>query len=128
MTVIDTLRRALSDEASSGRPAGIEVRQDLAAPHGQLVMPPSYEGPLEIHPRHIDGELRTVIELDSIGSSANRVEEGLLEEYRAGRYGLPVSSTTIDAGNWQSFTISTLEAPHRVLDAWIRLSTASGSA
>ncbi len=127
MTIIDTLRGALSDEASAGRPAGIEIRQDLVAPHGQPVMPPSYEAPLEIHSRHLDGEVRPVIELDSIGSSANRVEEGLLEEHRAGRYPLPVSSTTIDGGNGQTFTISTLEAPHRVFDAWIRLATEDGS-
>ena len=127
MTVIDTLRRALCDEAATGRAAGIEVRQDLAAPHGQPVMPPSYEAPLEIHARHLDGQVRPVIELDSIGSSANRVEEGLLEEYRAGRYPLAVSSTTIDAGNGQTFSISTLEAPHRIFDAWIRLATQAGS-
>jgi len=126
MTVIDTLRRALSEEASTGRPAGLEIRQDLAAPHGQPVMPPSYEAPLEVHPRHLDGEVRKVIELDSIGSSANRVEEGLLDEYRAGRYPLPVSSTTIEASG-QTFTISTLEAPHRVFDAWIRLAASTGS-
>lgn len=127
MTVFDTLRDALSDESSSGRPAGIEVRQDLAAPNGQPVMPPSYEGKLEIHARHLDGQVRDVIELDSIGSSANRVEEGLLEEHRAGRYPLPVSSTSIDGGNGQTFEISTLEAPHRVFDAWIRLATQPGS-
>ncbi len=126
MTVIDTLRRALSEQASTGRPAGLEIRQDLAAPHGQPVMPPSYEAPLEVHPRHLDGEVRKVIELDSIGSSANRVEEGLLDEYRAGRYPLPVSSTTIEASG-QTFTISTLEAPHRVFDAWIRLAASTGS-
>lgn len=62
MTIVDTLRGALSDEASAGRPAGIEIRQGLIPPHGQPVMPPSYEGPLEIHPRHLDGELRSVIE------------------------------------------------------------------
>ena len=127
MTVTDMLREALSDAASAGRPAGIEVRQDLAAPHGQPVMPPSYEAPLEVHPRHLDGEVRMVIELDSVGSSANRVEEGLLEEYRAGRYPLPVSSMTLEAGNGQTFTISTLEAPHRIFDAWIRLATQRGS-
>lgn len=127
MTVIETLRQALSDVPSTGRAAGIEVRQDLAAPHGQVVMPPSYEAPLEIHARHVDGELRRVIELDSVGSSANRVEEGLLEEYRAGRYPLPVSSTTIEAGAGQTFSISTLEAPHRVFDAWIRLGALRGS-
>lgn len=127
MTFIDTLREALSNEAGAGRPAAIELRQDLAAPHGQPVMPPSYEGPLEIHARHLDGEVRRVIELDSIGSSANRIEEGLLDEYRAGRYPLPVSSTTINAANGQTFVISTLEAPHRVFDAWIRLATPAGS-
>ena len=127
LTVIDTLRQALSDEASAGRAAGVEVRQDLAAPYGQPVMPPSYEAPLEIHSRHLDGKVRAVIELDSIGSSANRVEEGLLEEYRAGRYPLPVSSMTLEAGNGQTFTISTLEAPHRIFDAWIRLATEAGS-
>ena len=127
MTVTDMLREALSDAASAGRPAGIEVRQDLAAPHGQPVMPPSYEAPLEVHPRHLDGEVRMVIELDSVGSSANRVEEGLLEEYRAGRYPLPVSSMTLEAGNGQTFMISTLEAPHRIFDAWIRLATQRGS-
>ncbi|MEA2479841.1 MAG: CRISPR-associated protein Csb1, partial [Thermoleophilaceae bacterium] len=126
MTFIDTLRQAMSDEAVTGRPAGIEIRQQLAAPHGQQVMPPSYEGKLEIHPRHLDGDVRDVIELDSIGSSANRVEEGLLDEYRAGRYPLPVSSTTINAGG-QTFSISTLEAPHRVFDAWIRLAVPAGS-
>jgi len=126
MTVIETLRQALSDHATAGRPAGIEIRQDLVPPNGQPVMPPSYEEPLEIHKRHLDGEVRDVIELDSIGSSANRVEEGLLEEHAAGRYPLPVSSTTIDAAG-QTFTISTLEAPHRIFDAWIRLANAPGS-
>ena len=120
MSTIDILRQGVSDEPSAGRAAGIEIRQDLDAPHGQPVMPPSYEEPLEIHARHIDGLVREVIELDSIGSSANRVEEGLLEEYRAGRYPLPVSKTTIEAGG-QSFEITTLEAPHRIFDAWIRL-------
>jgi CRISPR-associated protein Csb1 len=123
VTIIDVLREALTDQPTIGRAAGIEVRQDLVPPNGQPVMPPSYEGELEIHARHLDGGVRDVIELDSIGSSANRVEEGLLEEYRAGRYPLPVSSTTIDAGNGQTFAISTLEAPHRVFDAWIRLAT-----
>jgi CRISPR-associated protein Csb1 len=127
VAVIDTLCQALSDQATTGRPAGIEIRQDLAAPYGQPVMPPSYEGELEIHPRHFDGQVRPVIELDSIGSSANRVEEGLLDELRSGRYPLPVSSTTIDAGDGQRFMISTLEAPHRIFDAWIRLATEAGS-
>ncbi len=56
--------------------------------------PPSYEGRIEIHNRHIDGEVRPVVELDSVGSSANRIEEVLLDLHRAGEYGLPLITTS----------------------------------
>lgn len=125
MSIIDVIREGVTDVPSPNRPAGIEIRQELAPAAGAPVSPPSYQGELEIHERHIDGERRTVIELDSVGSSANRIEEALLDEYRAGRYPLPVSKTTITAGD-QVFEITTLEAPHRVYDAWIRLSTFKG--
>lgn len=121
MTLLDVLTEGLGDEPGSNRPAGIEWRQSLAPPLGQITMPPVYEGDLEVHPRRLDGEVRRVTELDSIGSSANRLEERLLGEHRADRYALPVTDTTIEAGD-QTFVISTLEAPHRVFDAWIRLS------
>lgn len=118
------LREGLSDEPSAARPAGIEIRQDLV-PAGDLpVQPPSYEGDLEIHDRHVDGERRSVIELDSVGSAANRLEEALLELYRAERYPLPVSSTTVEPASGEPITITTLEMPHRVFDAWLRLSAA----
>ncbi|HEX4109166.1 MAG TPA: type I-U CRISPR-associated RAMP protein Csb1/Cas7u [Solirubrobacteraceae bacterium] len=118
------LREGLSCTPTPNRPAGIEIRQDLR-PQGDLpVAPPSYEGPLEIHPRMLDGdEVRDVIELDSVGSAANRIEEALLELYRTGRYPLPVAKTTVDPGHGlPEIEITTLEAPHRVFDAWIRLS------
>lgn len=123
MSLIDLIREGVGDEPTAGRPAGVEVRQDLAAAAGAPVSPPSYGGALEIHQRHVDGEQRSVIELDSVGSSANRIEEALLDEYRAGRYPLPVSKTTITATNGQTFEITSLDAPHRIYDAWIRLST-----
>jgi len=126
VSLIQYLREGLSDEPSPDRPAGIEVRQALAPAAEQPVMPPSYEGELEIHARHVDGETREVIELDSVGSSANRAEEGLLADHRAGRYPLPVSSVLLEAGG-QSTVITTLEAPHRVFDAWIRLAVERGS-
>lgn len=124
-TVIDVLTEGVSDARVSKRPAGIEVRQWLAPAFGQLVMPPVYDvrgtdkKELEIHPRTLDGMERMVTELDSVGSSANRLEESLLVEHRAGRYGLPLAETNIEAGG-QTFSITTLEAPHRVFDAWIR--------
>lgn len=116
------LREGLSSEPSATRPSGIEVRQDLIPAGGLPVQPPAYEGRLEIHKRYIDGEAVPAIELDSVGSAANRLEEVLLDLYRAGRYPLPVSSTTVEPTGGDPITITTLEAPHRVFDAWIRLS------
>lgn len=126
MTLTDLLQEGLRDELSASRLAGIEFRQQLQPPFGQVTMPPVYEGPLEVHPRSIDGVVREVTELDSVGSSANRLEEVLLDAHRRGDYGLPVTDTTITARG-QEFVITTLEAPHRLFDAWIRLSELPGS-
>jgi CRISPR-associated protein Csb1 len=126
MDLISALRTGLSSTPSPDRPAGIEVRQDLVSPLGLPVQPPSYEGRLEVHERHLDGEVRPVIELDSAGSSANRIEEGLISAYRAGMYPLPVSSTTVDSGDGL-IELTSLETPHRIFDAWFRYSEAPGS-
>lgn len=127
MSIMDMLHAGLDDTPTVHRPAGIEVRQELAPAAGAPVSPPSYEGPLEIHDRHLDGQVRKIIELDSVGSSANRIEEALLVEYREGRYPLPVTTTTIEAGaEKQQFVITTLESPHRIFDAWHRLAAEPG--
>jgi CRISPR-associated protein Csb1 len=123
-SLLKALREGLSDEPSATRPSGIEIRQDLIPAGGLPVQPPSYEGDLEIHERHVNGERRSVIELDSVGSAANRLEEVLLELHRAERYPLPVSSTAVEPSNGEQITITTLEMPHRVFDAWLRLSAA----
>lgn len=120
--VLSVLRAGLSSDPTTNRPAGVEVHQDLAPAGGLPVTPPSYEGRLEIHKCHVNGEVRDVIELDSVGSSANRLEETLIELMAAGRYPLPVSTTTIEPGEGPPISISTLTAPHRLHDAWIRLS------
>lgn len=122
--LLDALQEGLSDDPSFSRPAGIEIRLDLLPTSDLPVMPPSYEDTLEIHARHFDGEQREVIELDSVGSAANRIEEVLLALRRAGRYPLPVSTTTIEPRAGAPITVSTLEVPHRIFDAWIRLSDA----
>ncbi|MHB1537117.1 MAG: type I-G CRISPR-associated RAMP protein Csb1/Cas7g [Solirubrobacteraceae bacterium] len=126
MTVdlLASLREGLSDDPSTERSAGIEIRQDLIAAGGMPVQPPSYEGELEVHRRYIDGELREAIELDSVGSSANRLEEVLLDLHRVGDYPLPVSTTTVTPSDGAPIAITTLEMPHRVFDAWLRLSAA----
>lgn len=121
--LLAVLREGLASAPTANRPAGIEIVQRLAPAGGLNVKPPSYEGDLEIHPRSIDGEVHQVIELDSVGSAANRIEEALAELDRAGDYPLPVARTTVDPGHGlEPIEITTLEAPHRVFDAWIRLS------
>ncbi|HEY5343838.1 MAG TPA: type I-U CRISPR-associated RAMP protein Csb1/Cas7u [Solirubrobacteraceae bacterium] len=128
LDLLSALREGLVSEPSPNRPSGIEIRQDLAPAGGMPVQPPSYEGELEIHKRYIDGAPRDVIELDSVGSAANRLEEPLLDLHRAGRYPLPVSSTTVTPAVGDPITITTLEMPHRVFDAWLRLSAATDGA
>ena len=123
--LLSVLREGLSSEPSATRPSGIEVRVDLVPAGGLPVQPPSYEGALEIHERHVDGERRMVIELDSVGSAANRLEEVLLDLQRSGRYPLPVSATTVTPSSGEPIEITTLEMPHRVFDAWLRLSAAA---
>lgn len=121
MSLLDQLRSHLSNDPSTPRAAGIEFTQILEPAGGLPVWPPSYEGRLEIHKRHVDGERRDVIELDSVGSAANRIEEVLLDLHRAGKYGLPVITTVVTVDG-KPHPITTLEAPHRSFDAWIRLS------
>lgn len=121
---VSALRTGVSSDPSLERPAGIEIRQDLEPAGGLPVEPPSYEGRLEIHKRFIDGEAVKAIELDSVGSAANRLEEALFELYRNGEYPLPVSDTTIPLPDGEPVTITTLEAPHRLFDAWLRRSAA----
>lgn len=124
LDLLTALRAGLSGDPRGDRPAGIEIRLDLEPAGGLPVQPPSYDGALEIHPRHIDGQQRLVIELDSVGSSANRLEAALLELHRNGGYPLPVSATTVEPTTGPAVTITTLEMPHRVFDAWLRLSDA----
>lgn len=125
--LLSVLRAGLSSDPSTQRPSGIEIRQDLEPAGGLPVQPPAYEGRMEIHRRYVNGHgepPRDVIELDSVGSAANRLEEVLLDLHRAERYPLPVSSTTVEPTDGDPIEITTLEAPHRVMDAWIRLSAA----
>jgi CRISPR-associated protein Csb1 len=53
------------------------------------------------------------------------LEDVLLDLHREGRYPLPVSSTTVTPAKGEPITITTLEMPHRVFDAWLRLSAAA---
>lgn len=65
--------------------------------------------------------------LDSVQAQANRMELALLEAKRRGKISLPVITTKIEGeGLLKQFSVSSLEAPHRIADALLRDSTLKG--
>ncbi len=111
---------------------------------GDKVFPPTYPGernaPVHVfEERHIDGEVRRCVLLDSVQSQANRMELALLE--RVIRAGDPQHRTHIphiltdftgardgDVDLSDIGEITSLEAPHRVFDAIFRDSELCGTA
>ena len=97
---------------------------------GDKVFPPTYEGGKYATEERIDpatGEMRQCVLLDSVQSQANRMELALLEAHRAKRVALPLLVTRFDQDELpRKFTVSSLEAPHRVADALFRDSLLDG--
>ena len=97
---------------------------------GDKVFPPTYEGGKYATEQRIDpvtGGERQCVLLDSVQSQANRMELALLEAHRANRVALPLLVTRFDQDELpRKFTVSSLEAPHRVADALFRDSLLDG--
>ena len=97
---------------------------------GDKVFPPTYEGGRYATEERIDphtGEIRQCVLLDSVQSQANRMELALLESHRAGKVELPLLVTRFDQAELlKKFTVTSLEAPHRVADALFRDSLLDG--
>ena len=97
---------------------------------GDKVFPPTYEGGKYATEKRIDpatGEERQCVLLDSVQSQANRMELALLEAHHANRVALPLLVTRFDQDELpRKFTVSSLEAPHRVADALFRDSLLDG--
>ena len=97
---------------------------------GDKVFPPTYEGGKYATEKRIDpatGEERQCVLLDSVQSQANRMELALLEAQRANRVALPLLVTRFDQDELpRKFTVSSLEAPHRIADALFRDSLLDG--
>lgn len=92
---------------------------------GDKVFPPTYEGGKYATEKRVDpetGEILDCVLLDSVQSQANRMELALLEALRAKRIDLPllVTKFQFDDPKYKSFSVSSLEAPHRVADAIFR--------
>ena len=98
---------------------------------GDKVFPPTYEGGKYATEERIDpatGEVRQCVLLDSVQSQANRMELALLEAHRAGTVRLPLLVTRFDQEQLlKKFSVTSLEAPHRVADALFRDSLLEGT-
>ena len=122
-----TLRDAVAGTAAAFR--CVTDYQPAGGP-GDKVFPPTYEGGKYATEERIDpatGEMRRCVLLDSVQSQANRMELALLEAHRAKRVALPLLLTRFDQDELpRKFTVSSLEAPHRVADALFRDSLLDG--
>ena len=124
---LTTLRQAVCGKAAAFR--CVTVYQPAGGP-GDKVFPPTYEGRKYATEERIDpktGEIRKCVLLDSVQSQANRMEWALLEAHRAGDLALPQVVTRFDQDTLlKRFTVSSLEAPHRIADALFRDSLLDG--
>ena len=129
MTIdLKTLRDAVGGAAAAFR--CVTDYQPAGGP-GDKVFPPTYEGGKYAVEKRIDpetGEVRNCVLLDSVQSQANRMELALLESHRADKITLPLLVTRFDQEELvKKFTVTSLEAPHRVADALFRDSLLNGT-
>ena len=124
---LQTLRDAVAGTAAAFR--CVTDYQPAGGP-GDKVFPPTYEGGKYATEDRIDpatGETRPCVLLDSVQSQANRMELALLEAHRANKVALPLLVTRFDQDELpRKFTVSSLEAPHRIADALFRDSLLDG--
>jgi len=100
---------------------------------GDKVFPPTYEGgKYAVETRIVDGQPVDCVLLDSVQSQANRMELALLEASRTkdngkSRIELPVVTVRFDAIKLKKkFSVTSLDAPHRIADAIFRDSLLNG--
>ena len=124
---LQTLKEAVAGNAAAFR--CVTDYQPAGGP-GDKVFPSTYEGGRYATEERIDpdtGEIRQCVLLDSVQSQANRMELALLNEHRNGRIELPLLVTRFDQpGLLKKFTVTSLEAPHRIADALFRDSQLDG--
>lgn len=117
--------------ACSGRSddAGIRITASYepAGGPGSLVFPPTYpplngqrdENKYALSSRHVDGDLRSTVLIDSFQSQANRVEQELKDAIDDGILQLPYIETSGRVGDHR-VRVTNLDAPHRGPDAYFR--------
>ena len=111
-------------EAIIGSAAAFRLTLKLE-PVSPKVFPPTYEGgKYATESRRINGQVVPCVLLDSVASQANRMELALNDAWMGSEIELPVVSTDFSAvENPGVPKVTSLQAPHRVVDAILRDST-----
>ena len=124
---LDTLQQAVSGSGAAFR---CVTRYQPAGGPGDKVFPPTYEGGQYATEPRINpdtGEIKECVLLDSVASQANRMELELLRARRAGLVDLPLLEARFERDDLpRKFTVTSLEAPHRIADALFRDSRLDG--
>ncbi|MBU6259185.1 MAG: type I-U CRISPR-associated protein Cas7 [Burkholderiales bacterium] len=124
---LDILQSAVAGHAAALR--RITTLQPAGGP-GDKVFPPTYEGGKYATEKRVieGGEIADCVLLDSVQSQANRMELALLDALRARRIELPLLTVRFDDPSLRKrFTVTSLEAPHRIADALLRDSLCGGT-
>jgi CRISPR-associated protein Csb1 len=122
---LETVRAAVAGTTAAFR--RLAEYQPAGGP-GDKIFPPTYEGgKYAVETRLIDGAAVDCVLVDSVQSQANRMEAALLEAHRSGRIDLPLVVAHFDQPSLlKKFTVTSLDAPHRVADAIFRDSLLDG--
>jgi CRISPR-associated protein Csb1 len=126
-----TLTLKVLQEAVGGTAAAFRCLTEYQPAGGpsDKVFPPTYEGGrYAVEERIVEGELVDCVLLDSVQSQANRMELALLEAYRSQKVKqLPLVVARFDHDSLKKkFTVTSLDAPHRIADAIFRDSLLDG--
>ncbi len=119
-------------EAVNGRAAAFRCTTSYqpVGGFGDKIFPPTYEGGKYATEERVDpetGEIISCVLLDSVQAQANRMELALLEAHRRQEIRLPLLITRFDDDSLlKKFTVTSLEAPHRIADALFRDSLLDG--
>jgi len=110
------LRKAIAGSAAAFR---LTLKLEPVSPK---VFPPTYEGgKYATEERLIHGERLPCVLLDSVPSQANRMELALQDAVDGGEIELPLVAVDFTAvGNPSVQKITSLQAPHRIVDAILR--------
>jgi len=129
---LEVLKKTVTGHAAAFR---CVTEYQPAGGMGDKVFPPTYEGGKYATEKRVveGGEVVDCVLLDSVQSQANRMELALLEAWRTKdndgqrRIELPVVTVRFDDDRLKKkFTVTSLEAPHRVADALLRDSLLDG--